>query len=80
MASVSEALQTGWTQTVSAEGFSSINLVSGQNPTGPDLANVPDTVLEGFRALPPTGRAIALSQRIRDPFDDPTDSNGWWWV
>jgi hypothetical protein len=79
---IREVLQTGWTQTVSAEGFSSINLVSGQNQTGLEFANVHDTEPGGFRALPPLGRAFALSQsvRTRDPFEDPTDSNDWWWV
>jgi hypothetical protein len=79
---IGEVLQTGWTQTVLAGGLSSINIVSGQNQTGLNIAIVQDTELRGFRAPPPPGRAYAVSQsvRIRDPFEDPTDSNDWWWV
>jgi hypothetical protein len=75
-------LQTGWTQTVSAEGFSSINLVSGQNQPGVDIANVEETGPSGIGAQPSPGRAIAapVSARIRHPFEDSTDSDEWWWI
>jgi hypothetical protein len=77
-----ELLHTGWTQAESAGALSNINLVSGQNQTGLDIANIQDTEPRGFRAPPPPGRALAASEsvRIRDPFEDPTDSNDWWWA
>ena len=77
-----ELLHTGWTQAESAGGLSSINLVSSQNQTGLDIANIQDTEPRGFRAPPPPRRALAVSEsvRIRDPFEDPTDSNDWWWI
>jgi protocatechuate 3,4-dioxygenase beta subunit len=40
---IREVVQAGWTETVPAEGFYSITLVSGQNQSGIDFVNQQDT-------------------------------------
>jgi hypothetical protein len=79
---IREVLQPGWTQTAPAEGFYDVTLVSGQNQTGLDFANAQSPEPGRYGAQPPSGRAFAppSSARLRHPFEDPTDSDGWWWV
>jgi hypothetical protein len=79
---IREVLQPGWTQTAPAEGFYDVTLVSGQNQSGLDFGNVQSPEPIVFAAQPPPGGAFAVAQsvRIRHPFDDPFEGEGWWWV
>jgi hypothetical protein len=79
---IREVLQPGWTQTEPAEGFYDVTLISGQNQSGLDFGNVQNPEPISFAAQPPPGGpfAVAQSVRIRYPFDDPFEGEGWWWV
>jgi serine-aspartate repeat-containing protein C/D/E len=79
---IREVTQPGWTLITPADGVYDVALVSGQNLTGLDFRNVQDMGPGGFgrQLLPEQAFALPQSVRIRHPFEDPADSDGWWLV